>query len=374
MTFASLIWKNVWRRPARSLLTVAGVGIGVAGGFSLCAIAWGLELGWQLTYAARGTDIIVIRGDGSGLLPPDFSLPAKEDFLAIKGVSQTASVLSDIMEIETFPHMLVYGWEPGSYLWEHLSVHKPDPDCDSKGALLGVVAAEMLGKAAGDILHFEGRDVPVRAVFRSSALVENSAVILPLPLAQELLDREGKVNCLNLRLDPGMAPEASARVRAVIENKWPDLRAFPAADLAKKNSGIQAAKAMSLATALVAMVVASLGMTNALLAGVLGRTREIGILLAVGWSRLRIVLMVLLESLCLSLTGAVAGICAGAIGVRLLQHAEVFGGKMEADFSPVLFLAAILAGAGLGAVCGIVPALCAGSLRPTAALNRGRAL
>lgn len=370
MNLFSIVWRNLCHRPARSVLTASGVALGVAAGVSLCAIAWGLELGWQRTYAARGTDVVVVCGEGRGLLPGDFPLPEKQVMRKIPGVADTAGVLSDLMEVGGVQRMLVYGWEPDSFLWSHLAVRGTTRPSANGGVLLGAVAAEMLGKTTGDVLEIEERIVPVQAVFESPALVENAAVIFPLPLLQEILGRKGKINYLNVRMIPDSGPAEAAIAGAAIAERWPELKAFPAADLARENSGIRAAKAMSLGTAVVALVVAGFGMMNTILAGVHERTRETGLLLALGWRRRRIVGMVMLESLVLVALGAGAGLGAGVVGVRLLQQAKFSGGKLEADFAPELFLALLLAALLLGMVCSVFPALRAGSRNPREALNR----
>ena len=51
MWFITVIFKNLLRRKVRSLLTVVGIGIGVAAVVAMTAIAWGFERTWTRTYA-----------------------------------------------------------------------------------------------------------------------------------------------------------------------------------------------------------------------------------------------------------------------------------------------------------------------------------
>ena len=61
----------------------------------------------------------------------------------------------------------------------------------------------------------------------------------------------------------------------------------------------------------IAVLVGGLGMMNAMVMSVLERTREIGTLRAVGWSRRRVVTLILGETMVLSLIGGLVGIASG---------------------------------------------------------------
>jgi predicted lysophospholipase L1 biosynthesis ABC-type transport system permease subunit len=43
MHFGTIILKNLLRRPTRRLLSVAGIGVGIAAVVSLASLAWGLS-------------------------------------------------------------------------------------------------------------------------------------------------------------------------------------------------------------------------------------------------------------------------------------------------------------------------------------------
>ena len=93
-----------------------------------------------------------------------------------------------------------------------------------------------------------------------------------------------------------------------------------------------------------------------------------GLLAAVGWRRRRIVAMVLVESVLISVAGALAGIVLGVAAVLTMQAMEFMRGKIEAAFSPGLFLAALVLAAGLGIAGALYPAWKAASIQPRKAL------
>ena len=68
---------------------------------------------------------------------------------------------------------------------------------------------------------------------------------------------------------------------------------------------------MAWTTAAVALILGSVGMLNTMLMSIFERTREIGILRAVGWRRRRVLALVLGEALVIALLGTVLGMRAG---------------------------------------------------------------
>ena len=105
-----------------------------------------------------------------------------------------------------------------------------------------------------------------------------------------------------------------------IKEIFPEGRAMVASEVVGTSQGFRIARAMSWSTSLLAIVVGVLGVMNTMLMTVFERTHEIGILLAVGWKRRRIVYMVLCESALLGLLGGIAGVALGAIGLKILER------------------------------------------------------
>ena len=137
----------------------------------------------------------------------------------------------------------------------------------------------------------------------------------------------------------------------------------------ESNLGIQSARVMSWATSAIALTVGAVGVMNTLLMSVFERVHEIGILLAIGWRRKRIMAMILLESVTLSLLGGIVGIAAGAGFVKLLQMLPRARGFIEGDMSINLTVLAITVALVLGALSGLYPAYRASRLQPSEALR-----
>lgn len=374
MRFLSIVWKNLHRRKTRSALTAAGVAIGVGAGVAMCAISWGFERSFEDAYLARNTDAIVAKITRGSLLPGQFDEARAKDFSAMPGIGAVAPMLSDFFTIEGSDGVIIYGWEPGSFLWDHLVLREgSNPAKGETGsvAFLGGIAASLLMKKPGDSLRIKDRTFRVAGVFESSSLVENGAVIIPLPQLQALTGRPEKINFLNIRFDRTLSSQEFEALRTLIERKFRGLRFFRAGEVASNFAGVQASKAMSLVTAAIALVIGTLGITNTVLMSVQERSREIGLLVAVGWHRRRIVAMIVLESVLITLAGAGVGSLLGVGTVLVMQSMEFMRGRITADFGPGLILSAIAVAAGLGILGAAYPALRAASIRPRTALHGG---
>jgi putative ABC transport system permease protein len=165
----------------------------------------------------------------------------------------------------------------------------------------------------------------------------------------------------------------AAAARDAIERAVAD---YPAAQVRDQGAAVAGRAAtvdqvLALVTVLVAFatLIALLGITNTLVLSVVERTREIGLLRAVGMSRAQVRSMVRTEAVLLAAVGAVVGLGAGA---AVAAGAVGTLGTPAAVSVPVLPLLAVAAVAtAAGAVAGMVPARRAARLDVLAAVARG---
>jgi len=358
MSFLALIVQNVCRRPGRSFLTAIGVAIGVAAVVTLISLSSGFERSWGAAYDASAADLLVGKSTTRRPLPAPFSESMVAELRKLPEVGDAAGTFTDLLSIEDSPAMLVFGWEPKSFLWDHLTLLEGrwPADNDERTIALGSVAANMLAKAVGDTVQIEDQRFRVCGRFTSPSFSENGSVLMALHQMQAATAHGDYINFVTLRLKPGAAPNALDRVRAEVRDRFTGFSAETAGDLLHRNVAIQASKAMSLATSLVAFVIGGIGITNTVLMSVLERRHEIAILLALGWRRARVMKMIVSESTLLSVVGGVAGVALGVLTLRGLQWSSWFRGKIETDPSLWLLGSALLLSLCLGALCGLYPA------------------
>jgi putative ABC transport system permease protein len=218
-------------------------------------------------------------------------------------------------------------------------------------------------------VQIETDSFKVCGIFESAALAENGAVIMRLPQMQRVTEQDGKVNFINIKLAPGTSPEQEQELRRTIAANMTGFKAFTADEVAQNNSGIQVAKGMSWATSGIALFIGAIFVMNTVLMSVFERMHEIGILLAIGWRRSRILRMILYESIVLGVVGGIAGSVVGTVTVKLLQTTPLLRGKIEGEFSVFLFALALIISIGLGAIGGLYPAIRGSRMHPSEALR-----
>jgi putative ABC transport system permease protein len=370
MTFATVILRDLMRRPVRTALTIVGISVGIAAVVALVGIAWGFEKSWDKGFKARGTDVIV--GNlGGALTPKPFSASVKERIAQLPHVAAASSGFSQLMSVEDAPMLMVTAREWGSFTWQNLKIvqGRMPVDGSEPAVVLGTLAAEALKKKVGDSLQIETREMQVVGIVDGGAVVENGAVILALPLLQEITGNEGKINFISIRVTAGTTEQEVKNLCAQIQTIFPEGRAMVAAELLRSSQGFRVVQAMSWGTSFLALLVGILGVMNTMLMTVFERTHEIGILLALGWKRRRIVRMVLWESALLGLLGGIAGIALGAAGLKILELTTALHGLLEPDLSARLLLTSVAIAVIVGVISGLYPAWRSSRLTPSLALH-----
>ncbi|AEN05514.1 protein of unknown function DUF214 [halophilic archaeon DL31] len=117
--------------------------------------------------------------------------------------------------------------------------------------------------------------------------------------------------------------------------------------------------------AVISLLVGAIGIANMMLVSVTERTREIGIMKAVGATRRDIVQLFLIESVVLGVIGSVLGTLVGLAGGYAVARFLEF----PVAFAPEWFAVAVLVGIGVGVIAGIYPAWDAARTDPIDALR-----
>jgi ABC-type antimicrobial peptide transport system permease subunit len=164
-------------------------------------------------------------------------------------------------------------------------------------------------------------------------------------------------------------PSLRERFLARSERLWPDLLVSGSQDLADQQSMAETMQGMVWAIGGLAIVIGGVGMMNSQLMSVMERTREIGVLRAVGWSKRRVLWMILMESISVCLIGGIVGAAIGyAMIYSLSQSTTILGLNVE-NIQPQLLQQAFNVVLILGLVGGLYPAWRASRLAPVEALR-----
>ncbi len=95
------------------------------------------------------------------------------------------------------------------------------------------------------------------------------------------------------------------------ETEFRDLRAQPSRDIVGRHKELQLIEKFGWVVSIIAALAGALGIMNVMMMAVLERTREIGLMLAVGWPKSRILLLTILEGLVIAVLGGIVGVAFG---------------------------------------------------------------
>jgi putative ABC transport system permease protein len=380
MRFYQFILKNVFQRKSRSALTMIGVAIAVTAVVALVGIADGFQRSFRELYEKRGVDLLVVRAGTSERLSSSIPQRVGEQIKAIDGVRAVSPGLMDMASFEeaNLTSVPLQGWQPDSFLFDGLKMvgGRKLEERDERGVMLGIVTAKNLGKKTGDTLKIASRDFDIIGIYESFNVFENGSVVMLLHTLQTIMDRPDQVTGFQIVLD-NVANKRSLieRVRGEINalrspsgQPW-GIEALPTADYVKSTSQIRMAQAMAWTTSAIALVIGAVGVLNTMIMSVFERTREIGILRAIGWRKSRVVRLILYESLLFSVAGAVVGIVAAVALTHALTWLPLLSGFIKGDVAPAVMIQGFFIALAVGLLGGAYPAYRGAHLLPTEALR-----
>ncbi|MFQ6058321.1 MAG: ABC transporter permease, partial [Anaerolineae bacterium] len=364
--------KNLLRRKARTLLTVVGIAIGVAAIVALGSLAEGLAAGYGALGTGSGADLLVAQADAVDILFSGVDEEVGTALANLPGVQEASGMVYIMVSTEGVPYFIVLGYEPGSFAIQHFRIVEGEGLTErvarhtSRPLILGRAAADDLDKGVSDTLRLYENTYRIVGIYETGAPFEDSAAVVPLQEAQTLSGHPRQVNAFLIKLRDIRDAE---RVRQRIKQRFSDLTATTSSDFAREQEALSFVQGFTWAVSLLTVFIGGVGVMNTMLMSVFERTRELGVLRAMGWRRRRVLGMVLGESLVLSGLGGLAGTGLGVAAVRAVEHVPTVSGIVPGSFSPALFAQGIVVALTLGLVGGAYPAWRASRLQPAEAMR-----
>ena len=371
MTWLGLVARSIGRRPGRSIFTALGVALAVGSFMALTGLSGGMEEQSETSLEARGVDLVVTQRGMVEIFGGALPEALGSAIAGVPGVGGVSGELGTLLQVSDDTQAVVVGWQENAFGFRDMHLLRGRlPTAGENGVVLGDALAEALQADIGSevVLNFMSFRVTGIADFSTGFL--RSLAVMPLADLQDLLSRPGQVTVFQVRLDhPEDAAEREA-VRQKIAALKPDIAVTPTTEALRNSKVVALLGAMSLAIAIVALVAGGLSVLNTMAMAVEERTRDIGILSSIGWSRQRILALILTEGLLLAIAGGLIGIGLGWVGYNFLVDLLAPGSGLTIPAMLIQAGKAMIIALVVGALGALGPAWRAAGLMAAAALRR----
>jgi putative ABC transport system permease protein len=391
MTLFTVSYKNLLRKKTRTLLTVMGIALSAWVLASLLGFNKGYELslsrdidnmGFQLLVTAKGCPYeaatLMLKG-GTGirymkesmsdsiLTHPEVEAVTPMLMQAIfdpnKGESGGMTAYLGV-DPRTFPQMKSFlEFEQGGWF----------ADTNAKETVMGYEAAELEQREVGDLFLIPEKNIElaVVGVLKRNGTQDDGTIFLPINTLQQIFGKTGELSGIGVKVDK------KADIAKLEERLYdlPDVQVVSFSQVKQTIMNLVAtAKVMVFSIAVIAVLIAMVGVINTVLMSVFERFPEIGILKSIGAMPHDIFRLIWTETLILCLMGSVIGTGMAFVLskvtdvlIRNLLPYSPTGSLIQLDAG--LFLATVGMVALMGLLSGIYPAWRAATVRPLEAIR-----
>jgi putative ABC transport system permease protein len=409
MRISTIALANLRRRKGKALFLMSGIGIGIGTAVALLSLSGSLrdEIGSQLD--RFGANIVVT--------PHSDSLALDYGGISIAGVSFDQHQLSDadvagISRIRYRKRLsviapkligttevdgrktLIAGVDFGSELrlkkWWRLTGRPPESPTD---VLLGYEIARAVSAiqaVPGSVANADrgtshhaatpeeiritkekvslgGREHRISGVIGQTGGPEDRMVFAQLGQVQSLLGRSGQLSVIEVSALCKDCPVEDIVAQIKQELPHANVSAIQQSVRARAEA-VDRLSRFSLVVSGVVLAIGALLVFTTMMSAVVERTKEIGVLRAIGFRRTHIIRSLMIEVIIISAAGGVGGWLAGLLAGRLaLPYFTEGGAQMELRLSLAVFAIAVAMGTGI--ISSIYPALRASRLDPSEAVR-----
>ncbi|VVB80234.1 MacB-like periplasmic core domain protein [uncultured archaeon] len=401
--YFTLAFKNLKHRGLRSWLTILGVIIGIAAVVSLISLGAGLKEAVTGQFSSLSPDVLTIQNSGTGLGPPGATTVVKLNDHDVKVIESTQGVkltiprLIRVIKLEyndaaqfSYATNVPEDSKKVALMFQNLNVElesgrflKPG----EKGkVVLGsdLVKEDVFGKtiSVGRSVKIQGETYEVVGILKKGSsftinqvvfmsekdmkqslnIIDEWDMIIAQVNNQDNIEEIGKSIEDKLRKDRGeKIGEEDFSVQT------------PVKSLESINTILTIVNIIIAGIASISLIVGGIGIANIMYASVVERTKEIGVMKAIGAKNKDILGVFLVESGLLGLVGGVIGALLGlslALGISALAGNFLGGLQLKVSVDYVLLLGAIAFSFTIGIICGLLPSLQASKLKVVDAFRK----
>ena len=367
MSFLKFILKNPFRRKNSAILAIVGIAIGIIVIVALGGITEGLVNTFEDTIHAGGADFTVSgkeTGDsayGTNTISSNWT----EKIANVSGVDEAFPIYVVLTSVGDDYMNTLIGIDPNGTALADISMKEGRIfEDNSSEAILGEIYAEDNNYSVGDTIDIDREEFKIVGIYETGDRNMAGGVFTSISKVGDLMDDEDSISNIYVKVNKGEDPQT---VADRIDSQYGDniTTVTSVMEMTQMADMLNMLQASTWAISLLAIVVGGLGIINTMLMSVFERTREIGVLKAVGWSNRKILTMIVGESLVITIVSAIIGSLIGFAACTIL------GPQMgiEPLFTLKIFIQAFAIAIVVGIIGGIYPALKAVRLPPTEALR-----
>jgi putative ABC transport system permease protein len=383
---------NLKRRKGKAILLAAGLTIGVAMVVAMTGITFQMQEDIEKKLDEYGANIIVtprsenlsLSYGGVGVTSAAYDMEelGEADAALIptienkKNISAVAPKLIGayregerslmLVGVDFDSEFRIKRWWRLKGATSHIPGYVKSPAKRPEDIVLGATAAKTLNVGTGDRLALGGKKFVVAGVLEENASQDDFAVFMALKEAQGLLGKQGKVSMIEVSALCSDCPIDD--IVAQISAKLPHAKVSAVRQaMTLKMQTVEQVMRFSVAVSVVVLLIGSLIVFVSMMSSVNERTKEIGVLRAIGFRKAHIVKVILTEAFVVSLAAGIAGWALGSLSVTFLAP-QLMGVKTLVFDPRTMVLAPVLAMV-IGMSSSVYPALKASKLEPIEALR-----
>jgi len=398
----------------RSYLTIIGIVIGIAAVVSIISVSQGAQKNLEQQLNSLGADVLTIspgasramgvggefRGGGFGgsrdspTVSDQQNLTAK-DITVLKGISNVKYVMGTVsgrasvdyigksatvsirgVDTEVWKNFITAQIEYGRYLTKG----------ESNSIVVGNRVAHSIFKDGMEInrqVTIGGKTFKIVGILKESGS-DDSTIFMPISMTRDVLENvgDGEFNSISVKLNDVDQTDATVAEiekklmlsRGILQTKNKDFTVVsPRAFQETITSSLNSISLFLAAIAAISLIVGAVGIANTMFTSVLEKTKEIGIMKAIGAQNKDILFIFLFNSGLLGLVGGIGGIILGIFGASFIGGlANGSLGRLSLGstyFNPTLLIGAFLLSIFIGMIAGVIPAYRASRLKPVDALR-----
>jgi putative ABC transport system permease protein len=370
MTFLGLVAHNLWVRKLRLAFSALTVAIGVLAVVTLGVVNHSLRSSAFALLQTGRADFTIAQKGVSDLLNSNITQDEAGVIRSYPGVANVTGALLGTTRVgKDNPLFIEIGIAPDSLADFGVTVvsGRAFTAQATDEVMLGWRAGRTLHKQVGDTVVI-GNPYRVVGIYSTGQALGDAGAMFPLSPFQAEQRQAGQVSLLFVRVQPGT--DVAALQRRIDKDNPQLVTVRTVAEYGRADRSLALLTAAERGSAVLAVLIGAVIVMSTMLIIFLERIREFGILTAIGWSRRRILTLVLTESMAIGLIGAILGVAGSFAATAAVQRLPALQGILHPDYQAASFWRALETAFAMTLLGACYPAYKAAWLQPLEALRR----